>query len=237
MSINIGPNIVTSGLIFYMDPSNTKSYPGTGLTFSDLTGNLNSGQLVGSMSYNSTYNCFDAQGATATSATWISTTNTITFNDGDNYTMEFAVKLRGGVLDTTFQTLCGNGSSNPLVLVSGSSASWQFAFRQAGAGSTYSYATSVTNYNIADNWALLTMTVQSNRTTTMYLNGSLISTASPTPVTTQLAVSRVAGGYSSGGNNYPWQGLTSNVRFYNRVLSTSEIQQNYLALKSKFGIN
>lgn len=230
MAINSGPNIVTSGLKFYMDPTNIKSYPGTGLTYSDLTGN-NYGSLIGTMSYNPILNCFDAQGATATSGTWISTINTMTFADASEYTMEFAVKLRSGALDTTFQSLCGNGQTSPIVLVSGSSASWQMSFRQSGTG-TYCYSTTVNNYNIADNWALLSMTVQTNRTINFYLNGSLISAASPTPVTTLLTVSRVAGGYSSGGNSYPWQGLVSHIRFYNRALSDNEIFQNYQATKT-----
>ena len=235
MAINSGPNIVTSGLKFYMDPTNIKSYPGTGLTYSDLTGN-NYGSLtytpgIGTMSYNPILNCFDAQGATATSNTWISTINPMTFADASEYTMEFAVKLNSGTLDTTFQSLCGNGQTNPIVLVSGSSASWQMAFRQASTG-VYSSSTMVNNYNIADNWALLSMTVQTNRTINFYLNGSLISAASPTPTTTLLTVSRVAGGYSSGGNSYPWQGLVSHIRFYNRTLSANEIFQNYQATKT-----
>ena len=235
MAINSGPNIVTNGLIFYMDPTNIKSYPGTGLTYSDLTGK-NYGRLtytpgIGTMSYNPILNCFDAQGATATSNTFISTINPMTFTDASEYTMEFAVKLNSGTLDTTFQSLCGNGQTNPIVLVSGSSASWQMAFRQSGAG-VYSYSTMVNNYNIADNWALLSMTVQTNRTINFYLNGSLISAASPTPVTTLLTVSRLAGGYSSGGFSYPWQGLVSHIRFYNRTLSDNEIYQNYQATKT-----
>ena len=237
MSIHSGPNITTNGLIFYMDPTNIKSYPGTGTAYTDLTGN-NSGVLqftpgIGTMSYNPIFNCFDAQGATATSPTWISTTKTITFTDASAYTMEFAVKLKSGTLDTTFQSLCGNGQSNPWVVLVGSSTSWQLAFRQAGTAD-YCNSTMVNNYNLAENWALFTITVQTNRTVNFYLNGSLISAASPTPTTTLLNVSRLAGGYTSGFTSYPWQGFTSHIRFYNRLLSDSEILQNYYTTETSF---
>ena len=36
-----GPNIVTDGLVFYVDAANQKSYPGTGTTVNDLTSNQN----------------------------------------------------------------------------------------------------------------------------------------------------------------------------------------------------
>jgi hypothetical protein len=38
-----GPQIVTSGLVMYLDAGNTKSYPGTGTVWYDRAGNLNGG--------------------------------------------------------------------------------------------------------------------------------------------------------------------------------------------------
>jgi len=38
-----GPQIVTNGLVMYLDAGNTKSYPGTGVTWYDRAGNLNAG--------------------------------------------------------------------------------------------------------------------------------------------------------------------------------------------------
>ena len=36
-----GPDIVTDGLVLSLDAASTRSYPGTGLTWSDLSGNNN----------------------------------------------------------------------------------------------------------------------------------------------------------------------------------------------------
>ena len=39
MATEYNPRIVTDNLVFYVDAGNTKSYPGTGTTWTDLTGN------------------------------------------------------------------------------------------------------------------------------------------------------------------------------------------------------
>ena len=39
MSIHSGTDIITSGLVYAFDASNTRSYPGSGTTVSDLTTN------------------------------------------------------------------------------------------------------------------------------------------------------------------------------------------------------
>lgn len=48
-----GPNIVTDGLVLYLDAANTKSYPGSGTTWNDLSGNGNNGTLINGYIFNS----------------------------------------------------------------------------------------------------------------------------------------------------------------------------------------
>jgi hypothetical protein len=60
MATNYNPGIVTSGLVLCLDAGNTKSYPGSGTTWTDLSGNGNTGTLVNSPSYSSSgYFSFD----------------------------------------------------------------------------------------------------------------------------------------------------------------------------------
>jgi hypothetical protein len=47
------PPIVTDGLVLYLDAANTKSYPTTGTTWNDLSGNNNNGTLINGPTYNS----------------------------------------------------------------------------------------------------------------------------------------------------------------------------------------
>ena len=49
----IGPNIVTDDLLFYMDAGNVKSYPGTGVDVTDISGNGYSIELITGTTYDS----------------------------------------------------------------------------------------------------------------------------------------------------------------------------------------
>ena len=55
MASHAGPNAVEDGLILALDAGNTKSYPGSGTTWTDLSGNGNNGTLVNGVGYNSDY--------------------------------------------------------------------------------------------------------------------------------------------------------------------------------------
>jgi hypothetical protein len=46
MAYNNGPKAVTDGLVLYLDAANKKSYPSSGTTWTDLSGNVNNGTLV-----------------------------------------------------------------------------------------------------------------------------------------------------------------------------------------------
>lgn len=51
MSYSNGPRIVTNGLVLYLDAGNSKSYPGSGTVWNDLSGNGNNGTLVNGPTY------------------------------------------------------------------------------------------------------------------------------------------------------------------------------------------
>ncbi len=51
MAYNNGPKISTTGLVLCLDPGNPKSYPGTGTTVYDLSGNQNNFTLQNASAY------------------------------------------------------------------------------------------------------------------------------------------------------------------------------------------
>jgi len=53
MSVFAGPEIVDSGLTLCLDAGNPVSYPGSGTTWRDVSGQLNNGILVGNPTFNS----------------------------------------------------------------------------------------------------------------------------------------------------------------------------------------
>jgi len=52
MALAHSPRIVTDGLVLCLDAGNAKSYPGSGTTWTDLSGNGNNGTLVNGVGYN-----------------------------------------------------------------------------------------------------------------------------------------------------------------------------------------
>ena len=53
MGVLRGPDIVTDGLILYLDAGNFKSYPGSGSVWYDLSGNRYNGELINMPTYSS----------------------------------------------------------------------------------------------------------------------------------------------------------------------------------------
>lgn len=240
MAFHYSPNITTDGLILYMDPINANSYTGTPLApfsggWNDLSRNMNSGALVGGFTYDSGSKSFTVITATATTNAWISTNTTLSFADTSEYSMEFTVKLRANA-ESSLHCLCGNGSSNPIVGISGTGSSWRFFFRDASVGAIYSTASLITNYDLSQKWGNICYTVSSDRSIRFYLNGVYVMNTSPSTSTTQLNVSRIGGGYASGSFSYPFQGSISATRIYNKRLTDAEVLQNFNALKSRFGL-
>jgi len=82
MAVGYNPRIVTDGLVLALDAGNTKSYPGSGTTWTDLSGNGNTGTLTngptfdsangGSIVFDGTNDYVQVTGSiTVTSATFI----------------------------------------------------------------------------------------------------------------------------------------------------------------------
>ena len=52
MSLIHNANVVRDGLVLYLDAANPKSYPGSGTTWYDLSGNSKNGALTNGPTYN-----------------------------------------------------------------------------------------------------------------------------------------------------------------------------------------
>ena len=53
MATNYSPSIVTDGLVLCLDAANTKSYPGSGTTWTDISGRGNNGTLTNGPTFSS----------------------------------------------------------------------------------------------------------------------------------------------------------------------------------------
>jgi len=95
MAFGRGPKIVKDNLVLMLDAANPKSYPGTGTTWYDLSGNGNHFSLVNGVSFNSE-GYFTTDGVND----HIKSTNTVDLSSYDYVVVDIWLK---SLDDTTFQ--------------------------------------------------------------------------------------------------------------------------------------
>jgi len=226
MSAHGGPEIVDSGLILALDAGNPRSYPGTGTTWTDLSGNGGTGTLVGSPTYSSTNG-----GSLVFSGTNYATAATANslFNFGTgNFSMFMWIKCAATNNYTTIGYL-DNASGNGI-----------YFYGQPTSGYFRTWVAGVLNVGTivvcSGNWINIGIT-RASGLVTQYVNGLSTSTftAANSVATNQtLALgsntSTGPGGYSG------FPGSISNVSIYNRALSADEVAQNFNALRGRYAL-
>ena len=216
-----GPNIVTDKLILHLDAANTQSYSGSGTTWTDISSKDNDGTLTNGPTFNS-----GNMGSVVLDGTNDSIEFSSTIVLSGSYTSSFMFFSSQNGTDTKQMWLCdvGNGSNG-----------WSLYRYQNGnvciravGGSRYSWSCP---YNTEIKNKLCFLDFVSNGTNIeFFLNN--VSQGSITPNNVTLNVNRLGCIRTNQFTN----GRFYNVRFYDRALTRSEINQNYNALKGRFGI-
>jgi hypothetical protein len=224
MSANVAPNIVRNGLVLELDAANTKSYPGTGTSWTDLTANGNNGSLINSPTFNS---------ANVGSIVFDGTNDYV----DTNYTQQlgdFTIALwfnanattpaSGRILDKNYinGTWIGKNTSGGLN-------SWGGGVRESVAP----YGIYIT---LPDGQWNYLVSIRSGTTHILYGNG-ITNTTSNTVSSTSLDTSILRFGVENSGVGVSYyKGNIASAQIYNRALSAAEVLQNYNALKSRFGL-
>lgn len=228
-----GSNTVTDGLVLWLDAANRKSYPGSGTSWLDLSGNGYNGTLTNGPTFSSANN------------------GSIVFDGIDDYVNLGLVNQLTNITNVSVNAWVYPVTSSTTVYVSrysnivsnngwststfaGSSLNMvKFAFGGRESSVEYINATSSIELSI-NNWINITGT-KSSSTWTIYVNGlSQGSTIAGSGVTNfdnnNLQVgSLVATGFFLYSPN-----RTATTQIYNRALSAQEVRQNYDALKSRY---
>jgi len=222
------PKIVTDGLVLCLDAGNTKSYPGSGTDWSDLSGNGNNGSLTNGPTYSS-----DDGGSIVFDGSDDHVTFTSNPSLTDQITIEVWVKLNS--TSATNGWICGRERSYRLLYASNSfgwvcatdNNDWYTTGTFIGAGSV---APHTNTYQV-----VVTYDGSNNK---IYVNGTLRNTASSISgnikdVNNPYYIMR--DGANVGDIDYGKGNLYSH-KLYNRALTASEVAQNYNALRGRFGI-
>tara|TARA_R100001510_G_scaffold33975_1_gene30442 strand:- start:688 stop:1494 length:807 start_codon:yes stop_codon:yes gene_type:complete len=230
--------LVTTDLVFHIDPADSSSYPGSGSTIYDLVGSTN-GTLQGNASVDGNGHLIldgvnDAVNfGTVTSSTPVSVIGTSfsincwVYNNGS-----------GESFQTPFSQWSSSGNDRIEVLRVRSNGYIQSIVRDSG--TSYSIVTNgtagVATPLAANTWYYYTWNYDSSTTTaTIYFNASQIATK------TTRTVSNVNKNFRTGsrGTNVgiqEWNGKLGAYHVYDRVLSSTEITQNYNATKATYGL-
>jgi len=216
MALGHGPRVVTQGLVLALDAADVSSYPGSGTTWTDLSGNGNNGTLVNGVGYSGGSLSFDGVNdyvqtnlnthySQITLSTWALRTDTNTFRS-------LIGKYRGDPPQTESYELLFNNSAGIRFHVTSSSIDYNNS------------TTTGVWYNIVGTY--------NGTTAKIYLNGMEVSSGNRTAGVNSVNF-RI--GASPRGTNYN-NGNIAQVSIYNRALTESEIRQNFNALRGRFGI-
>ena len=229
--------IVTSGLVLLLDAGIPHSYPGSGTTWTDLSGVGNNGTLVNSPTYSSSNGgtlVFDGTNDYVTLPT-----NLLIHETGNPFTFSiwFKTSSTGIILGQT-------NTSNPT-----SATGYVPAIYVGANGLLYTscfWGNSIANQSVSSSsvnngsWNNITVTFASSSHIS-YLNGVSYSTLSKTQTTYSstyyyfLGSGKVVGWTSPPASPY-FNGSIATTSYYNRALSATEITQNFNALRNRYGV-
>ena len=216
-----GPNIITNGLVLSLDAANRKSYPGSGTTWIDLSGNNNTGTLASGSAFSS------ANGGS------------IVFDGIDDF-VDLPINAQFNTPSVTFDCWINlqNRNNRHIVYVNWSGNSLEVnsnrtvvMYNLSSADQLGATTTSTINFG---EWVNITGIYNNiSQTLETYINGVLRATRTSTPNTIyNVSTHRISGTNFSGAI----LGNVSIVRHYNRALTAAEVDQNYNATKTRYGL-
>jgi hypothetical protein len=224
--------IVTNGLVLALDAAKRDSYPGTGTTWNDISGNRNNGTLTNGPTFdpaNGGSIVFDGTND-------IIPLNTSTsFGSPSNLTIGIWVKYTNFTVSNLGRTLfrASNLSENvgfSIYQATDSPYNRVKCYVNLAAGLNVLNSTSQLNTN---QWYFVTITYNSS-VLNLYINGLLDASSPGSGGIVWPSPTRTPQFGESFGSYFA--GNIASTQVYNRALSATEILQNYNATKGRYGL-
>ena len=246
---SVWDNIVTTGLSLNLDLTKKSSYPGTGTTLFDLSTNQYTLALTNGVGYTASNG--GALNFVQSSSQYVDRAASI--NVGNKFTVQLWAKIskyggsesgvwkRAGLVNNSWNwtasqgfTIFGSsqfGGSN-LATAGKEYISIALGQDQWSAGTTAGYMTPY-----IDTWVNISAVVNGTNPIKLYINGVEPTYAIQQNGPGDNVLNYNLSTFSIGKTNQDWlQGSIGSFYMYNRPLSQIEIQQNYNATKSRFGL-
>lgn len=219
-----GPNIVKEGLLLYLDAASPNSYRRDfGTVWKDISKNGYNGTLVNSPTYNSSNGgnfLFDQ------SNDYVNLGNVI--GSPTNFTLDVWVQntssgqggiITKGLVNDSNEWGLSFGYSNPLLIVG--------RYKSPTQQLTYPWTGYTTGFHN------IVYTVSGSNSSSIYVDNVLVTsnsiTSSPGVNTENLQI-------AFHGTSYYFSGNIGIVKMYNTTLNTTQISQNYNALRTRYGL-
>ena len=217
MASAAGPNIITDGLVLHLDAANTNSYPGSGTTWTDMSGKENDGTLTNGPTFSS-----DDMGS-------------IVFDGSNDYvnatpitkpaSCTFSCWAKSTDVSTVMLFNAGGDGSGPDLFFHTGIISWNtWDANNNPFGNIPSSATDGKYHNYV-------LVNDSSSNAKLYYDTELLGTA--TYRSAAGSTNLYIGGTT---NTYMWSGSISSFMIYDKLLTESEILQNYNSHKGRFGL-
>ena len=216
-------SVVTAGLQLYLDAGNASSYPGSGTTWTDLSGNSRDGTLTNGPTYDS------ADGGS------------IVF-DGSNDLVQCSGSLT--VTAATFVTWVkrnGNqGQYDGILFSRGANttgmnfqSSNQLGYHWNDAGNTYNWQSGLTIPNAT--WCMIAISVTNTAATAYLCQSSGTTTATNTVNHSSSNLNDIKLALDDAAARY-FNGNIAIAQLYNTALSAAQVSQNFQADRGRFGV-
>ena len=249
-----GPKIATTGILMYLDASNTKSYSGSGTTWNSLTSGYN-GTLVDGPTFTNNHpaSYFTFDGTNDTMTTTIPITSTPALSD---WSYEVWTSLTAWPTAVSPPNGFGRTDRSGVLLgaayYSGAALYW-YGNSSGNACTMYSFLRGNDAYRASTGYSMALNTIYqfvmvnrySNNQIEFFVNG--VSYATMDAATQEynssnisgagnigIARAQVDGGGESNYSHYP--GRVYLARIYTNALTSSQVSQNFQALRGRFKI-
>jgi hypothetical protein len=210
--------MVNSGLVLYLDASNTNSYSGTGTAWNDLSGYGNNFTLVNSPTFNTgNGGYFQFDGVDDYAYLAVNTSISV----GTSCSLEMVVK-------NDYAMRMGQAGGY-----------WSYGFEGAGFSHTCGGNGNINPYFVGNGFHHYVFTWnQARNNHSMYRDGVLVYSFTPT-----CGFTAGGGGFFVLGGAYGPSSFQSYgsphiamLRLYNKILTNVEVQQNFNSIKTQFGL-
>ena len=225
MSTKYSPQIVTSGLVLALDAANKVSYPGTGTSWYNLSGTIQSGSLKNGPTFNG------------------GNGGSIVFDGTDDYVSGTTSGLVSSVISMDVWFNVNSSKTYSALMGSNATEKYEMLIKSGGAIEVSLSTNNYMQYNnilSLNTWTNIVVTAVSGTQWKMYKNGVYLGSPTSSAGTWQVSGTSISnfdlGRIRNDVATFAYSGNISTVKIYNRELTASEVLQNYNATKTRFGL-